>query len=95
MLGESVAIRGSLDQARALHQPLQSFGELLTLCTAQPHLAHQLLKPRRLVRLARDMPEDGLIGKHSVVGCQLCRSITRVCSKRGRPKISLKLTTDN
>ena len=63
---QSVAVAPGLDQAGALHQSLQSFGELLPLLAAQVHLTNQLLVASRVVRLALDMPQDSLIGEHEV-----------------------------
>ena len=55
MFRQGVTVASGLDQARAFHERLQPFGELLPLAAAQAHLADELLEPRRAVRLALDV----------------------------------------
>ena len=66
MFRQGVAVAPGLDQPSALHQRLQSFGELLPLLAAQIHLADELLVAGGVVRLAFDVPQDGLIGEHEI-----------------------------
>ncbi len=65
VVGKRVAVAPGFDEARALHQRLQAFGELLAFRAAQAHLAHELLVTGRVVRLAFDVAQNGLIGEHS------------------------------
>ena len=65
VLGQGVAVAAGLDQPAALDQRLQALGKLLPLAAAQAHLADELLESGRVVRLAFDVAQDGLVSEHA------------------------------
>ena len=66
VLGQRETITTSLDQATAVHHRLQPFGELPPLVTTNAHFADELLVSRRAVRLALDVPKNGLVANQCV-----------------------------
>ncbi len=64
VLGQSVAVAAGFDELGTLHQGAQTLGELVSLLPAESHLTDKLFVARRMVGLALDVLENGLIGKH-------------------------------
>ena len=62
--GQRIAVAASLDQAAALDQRCNPAGELPAILATQVELADELLVSGRVVRLAFDVAQDGLVGEH-------------------------------
>ena len=64
VLGQRIAVAAGLDQAAALDQRCNPAGELPAILATQVELADELLVAGRVVRLAFDVAQDGLVGEH-------------------------------